>query len=674
MTARTVHLMPLLSLANTRGASRAAKRTPTGSGHRILADPVPEECPVDVTGRYQSTAKPGDANGRPLNIQINQAGDHLEFQMFVFPKAAAKEMKLGFGGGEYNYDKKEFDIWFYELEKGHTDLASFRKDAKASNGTISRKSKDELSMTLLKGPQRTLAGGLNRLARIGDGPTPFTQSLPGVYRRAAKLRKHSEWVLASTLWWPLFHFQKVEIEKQAKLLIPRLKKALTNANAEVKEVINNVAQVEIGLIRAMYGHGEIRPQEQVLATRIFLRMFLNELETTIGDKKLSLLVWIDRAIRLGRNRGGTKLTDRMFKHPILGRPVPLFAAEISPDGNGIRNVPEWMRLGVGAEKVVEFEAELISGDVAAGIFIADGNFMGAYLHIKRLTPPKWEGTYGLVAAGLGAGVGSPASVKGSADTGKATSSFDWDPDDIAGVVWIGETGGSAVVSGVGGTMSEEGVTLFGNNPAIPTPLHFDFGDIELTSVDGAVSNTDIEFGYGVGAGTNFCVGLCFTLKELKLRKHMIKLKDVQIENAAGGKNAIGFDFGSALLNGAGRDLVRVLACRELHALMQPRTLLGIVAHADLPDTWKRNVELTHLRAQNTLQAFKDVLGKKLKVDKKHLGITGQGELQAYQDWLSKRIGSGTVAPSTPNPKFRRADITIDGRLTTQLRGAGKPKP
>ena len=56
-----------------------------------------------------------------------------------------------------------------------------------------------------------------------------------------------------------------------------------------------------------------------------------------------------------------------------------------------------------------------------------------------------------------------------------------------------------------------------------------------------------------------------------------------------------------------------------------------------------------------------------------MGIFITGELEACQDWLQKNIGE-TVAPSTPNPKFRRADITIDGRLTTQLRGAGKPKP
>src|SRR5690606_23332277 len=82
---RKIELRPIASIARECKPSPRRKRTPTGSCNRIEASPAPESCPVDITGRYQSNAEPGDPDGRPMNVQINQAGDHLEFQVFLFP-------------------------------------------------------------------------------------------------------------------------------------------------------------------------------------------------------------------------------------------------------------------------------------------------------------------------------------------------------------------------------------------------------------------------------------------------------------------------------------------------------------------------------------------------------------------------------------------------------------
>jgi outer membrane protein OmpA-like peptidoglycan-associated protein len=120
-----------------------------------------------------------------------------------------------------------------------------------------------------------------------------------------------------------------------------------------------------------------------------------------------------------------------------------------------------------------------------------------------------------------------------------------------------------------------------------------------------------------------------------------------------------FRLGSALLNPEAWQIIRVVSAKELTALMSSGTRLEIVGHADRRDTEERNVELTELRARNTLQAIRDILGKQFGVQDEHIALVGMGEKEA--------INAGD-RDERANPEWRKVEVILNSRLVVTLRG------
>ena len=116
----------------------------------------------------------------------------------------------------------------------------------------------------------------------------------------------------------------------------------------------------------------------------------------------------------------------------------------------------------------------------------------------------------------------------------------------------------------------------------------------------------------------------------------------------------------ALLTEDARQALRIMCANELAALMSPTSRLAINGHTDRQDTPERNLALSDMRAQNTYKAIKDILGDKLAIpsDPSHTEVSGKGETEAERDGRPDNEN---------NPKYRRTDIILNGRLVLTLR-------
>ena len=80
--------------------------------------------------------------------------------------------------------------------------------------------------------------------------------------------------------------------------------------------------------------------------------------------------------------------------------------------------------------------------------------------------------------------------------------------------------------------------------------------------------------------------------------------------------------------------------------MRPDSYLVVVGHADNIGKEKYNRDLSECRAKNTIQAIRDILGRKfnIKCDEKHIKPIPCGEKLAAKESPTKE---------TPAPKHRR---------------------
>ncbi len=120
-----------------------------------------------------------------------------------------------------------------------------------------------------------------------------------------------------------------------------------------------------------------------------------------------------------------------------------------------------------------------------------------------------------------------------------------------------------------------------------------------------------------------------------------------------------FEFGSAILTPDAREVLRIMCANELVAFGSAGSTLVITSHADRVDTDQRNLDLSKMRAQNTLQAIQDILGPNFRVPSANITLLGLGEQGA------KAAGN---ADHTKNPAQRKSDVVLNSRLVATLFG------
>ena len=124
------------------------------------------------------------------------------------------------------------------------------------------------------------------------------------------------------------------------------------------------------------------------------------------------------------------------------------------------------------------------------------------------------------------------------------------------------------------------------------------------------------------------------------------------------KNDVHFCLGSARLTEDARQALRIVCANELAAFDLPGSTLRIVGHADRVDEPQPNIELSRMRAMNTLRALVDVLGDRFRMPEANIKLEWKGEEEAA---IAQPKGQ------KPDPKFRRVDVYLNARLVISLK-------
>jgi outer membrane protein OmpA-like peptidoglycan-associated protein len=282
----------------------------------------------------------------------------------------------------------------------------------------------------------------------------------------------------------------------------------------------------------------------------------------------------------------------------------------------------------------------LAGDVGIGL----GGFIGAF-RMQKTDSQTWQEDYTFWNAGISAGVSIGVEAMLDND-GEASSTSEWRPGDVPGWYTIlDESSGFAL--GVGPSFGVGVMAVYGSG-AHP-PLAFITSPWSMAAgASGTLIDLGMSWGYIHEAGTNL---------NRQDASHIKHKNDYAVESEK--TQEIHFRLGSAILTQEARQIVREMCAIELASFMSVGSVLVIIGHADRLDTENRNLELSKLRAENALQAIKDILGDQLKIPSNQISVHGAGELKA------EYAGD---ADETPNPKWRKVEVILNSTLILTLRG------
>jgi len=264
----------------------------------------------------------------------------------------------------------------------------------------------------------------------------------------------------------------------------------------------------------------------------------------------------------------------------------------------------------------------------------------------------------LVGAGVLLGKGGAEDIEAKA-TFKSNSN--WTPADFPGWVILHDGG---VWLGTKVPITKELVAVGARDPVMVLIGRGNHPQ-QIFPLKGASANRE-----GIGGEYAFSWGRIVDLNEdLSDINYSRPMKHSERLVTKRASDNVHFEFGSALLKGAGRYQVRVFCSVWLRWLESPKSMLRIVGHADTVDTREHNVELSIMRAKNVRQAIKDILGSKLAIPDSAISTDGLGKKEADDDKAAREKAVGHLLRDTPDVRFRRVVVELNGQCVLVLWGA-----
>lgn len=338
--------------------------------------------------------------------------------------------------------------------------------------------------------------------------------------------------------------------------------------------------------------------------------------------------------------GAELYTEEDVTQPLLSWLQEMYSqihSERSPPLEQLKSLNKHLRLAASTEfHDYKFLLEVLG---PSGDFIVGASGFYGTLDIEKTTNGKTTklGPRHLVlfmfSAGFATGVSAGFSTRG--ETFKVP--FDWALANFDGPFGLVDASGRFYAGGHGETRML---------------LHGD-GRFPSMSIDFTGWSWHIGVGGGVEAGGGGGYIFPTSAPPVKKGKHNFR-HDYALSR--GFDREIFFKFGSALLTPAAKRALRVMCAQELLAFSSKESLIIIASHADRVDSEERNKELTELRAKNTKQAIRDILGGALKTPDDRIEVLAFGE------------SISTDEDGTKNPSQRKSDIVVNSRLVLTLFG------
>lgn len=278
-----------------------------------------------------------------------------------------------------------------------------------------------------------------------------------------------------------------------------------------------------------------------------------------------------------------------------------------------------------------------------------GPFVQGYkgtITFEKTNEPFWAGrktTFGIWLLGLTSGIGISA---GDEIEGSATTSLAWQPPDIPGTVSMVKGGVS-----VPGVEANAGfLHVYGSEIHPPMQVLFSGAGFKPAPREGKGSlSITPELGGSWGK-----------IQSKSLPDIDYTTVNIRTDHAVESQltEDVHFCVDSAILTADARQALRIMCANELPALLAPTSRLTIHGHTDRSDTASRNLTLSAMRAANVLQAIEDILGRPPAMSGPQLVVAGQGENEALK---------AGEPDNKRNPKYRRVDIILNGRLVLTLK-------
>jgi outer membrane protein OmpA-like peptidoglycan-associated protein len=166
---------------------------------------------------------------------------------------------------------------------------------------------------------------------------------------------------------------------------------------------------------------------------------------------------------------------------------------------------------------------------------------------------------------------------------------------------------------------------------------------------------------GKGLGVNFFVsfGWIWGDDAIVQKDYTRPLTERQAHLVLERKSEVHFPLGVAVLTRAARARLRELCAAELPWFSFEGSSLVVTGNCDRIDTPEHNYTLSVMRAQNVVQAMKDILGRHFCIPSNSVRTIGKGETEASAVKNEPQI----------NPNRRRVDIDLNGRRVLTLWGA-----
>ena len=554
-----------------------------------------------LTGRYEGVVVRG---GGPIFaeetklfiLSANQAGNHVECIIF--------------SPNKNNLTSKRFEL-YGDYQSDGTFTLFLRADVVGDVfGKISHLSRNVYKLIFqdIRGKQEIAS-----LTLVGTRPTFMKVSLS--YFEKAFLNEKETKIFKQFEWMPLrrpnFEILRAKLQKSEKELSRLIKKYLSvrglqDARTEIQD-----ERYDIALKIDKYIKEEIFPENfwhesQRELVKFYVRSYLSKQKLLYGSLSGSILDWLQIIIIRTFDDQKPGILDRDKED--------IFSDKLS---DKFKNMKKYLDLKIrGGVKhnlhTYEFSLKAIGppskqlkGPISAGGFRAE------MIIEKTSGEPKWEKTESFILYILGISIGLSVEYKIALSTkGKATTSYNWVPGQFPGLIGLEEVGASASVGAGKGYSIHDVMTIFGDG--FYPPLEVDFSGSSDTRGTGV---TLAEAGLSIGK---------ILEPDRKLPQVDITSFNVKTDYALDYKLSknVHFCLGNSYLNAEARQALRIICASELPAFVSSLSKLAIIGYADRKDTDSRNIELSFLRALNTLQAIEDILGSKFGIprDKNRIAI------------------------------------------------------
>jgi outer membrane protein OmpA-like peptidoglycan-associated protein len=579
----------------------------TAKGERVLAEPKPDHPPTNITGQYELVHK-DKSNALGKVLRINQAGNHIQVVLsnVLSPKTRGTATRS-----------------VYRL---HGD-----RQADGSYALSSRNDRTLSFRLLPRGERLEFEWQQGNEARFET----FTRvaSAPVLMEQALRMFGTGQELVRSYEWYPLLRAQMTQLRaffgnsRALGVFIKdfyAIKGDSLQQHREARQSAS-ISRFDDAISKTLNGPSSgIHPSDVVLA-RHYIRLLLgaNRWRPSGDDPYLSQLDWIHRMVAV------TELNQRTRPHRIGGYYIDTMKRFLGLDFSSVSDLHQ--------------NTYKVSVTLSGGTGIV-GGYKGE-ITISKIDAQKWpqgQETFGIwfVAVSAGGGIKRNETFAGTVST-----PVNWLPHDFSGPVNIAFGGLSAEGGGAGASTTGGFMHIHGNKGFPPLEVVFLDGDVAPN--DSSKFKIGGELTAAMGRVQSKSLPVNVEYPSIKVQTDYAVLYEVAKEAH--------FGFNSALLTPPARQVLRIMCAHELPALMSPSSTLRIVAHTDRVGTKQANLTLSALRAANTQQAVKDVLGRKLQARVK---AEGKGETEA----AAARDEDGVR-----NMDRRRVDVILNGRVVLRLR-------